>query len=288
MGVAALATREPAVSRWDRRTEASFDPFEDNLGEGSLQRFISEALRPLLERYLRQRDGGPVFVGADQYICWNPHDRKKVVAPDLYFLPGVSPGEDFDFWRVWQTEVVPPFAFEIVSTRKGKDYVDAPARYAELGVDELIILDPRHKRRRQGGFLWQVYRGSGPRGTGISGARRFTRVEATSEDRVYSKVLGCWLLATGTGKALRVRLATGPRGDELFPTDSEAATQRADAAEAEVERLRAELGHMKQAAEPKPVKHVKEAKQGRPGGRVARAEVARASHAKRATTKKSR
>ena len=213
---------------FDPYVEASFDPFEDNMGEGSLQRFLSEELRPEVDRLLRER-GAPTFVGADQYVGWHPDDRKKVVAPDVYVLPGVAPGEEFDFWKVWQTGVVPSFALEIVSSRKGKDYVDAPQRYADLGVTELIVFDPRHARRRAG-MAWQVYRRVPGRG--------FVRVEATSEDRVRSQVLGCWLRAVGAGKLLRLRLATDPSGEALRPTIAEA--ERAERARAETAEARAE------------------------------------------------
>jgi Uma2 family endonuclease len=214
-----------------RNVEASYDPFDDNMGEGSLQRFLSELLRPLLERLLAAR-GQPTFVGADQYIGLDPHDPRSVVAPDVYILPGVEPGEDFDFWKVWQTGIVPSFALEIVSSRKGKDYKDAPRRYAALGVPELVIFDPRSHRRRAG-VRWQVYRKLARRG--------FVKVEETNEDRVRSKVLGCWLREVGTGKHLRLRLALDPDGEELVPTAEEVARAQAEAerAQAEVERARA-------------------------------------------------
>ena len=61
--------------------EASYDPFEDDMGESSVQRFISEGLRPEVERLLRER-GKPTFVGADQYVGWHPDDRKKVTAAE--------------------------------------------------------------------------------------------------------------------------------------------------------------------------------------------------------------
>jgi Uma2 family endonuclease len=221
---------------FDPNVEATYDPFEEDMGESTVQRFLSEELRPEIQRLLDAR-GEPAFVGADQYIGWDPHDARKVVAPDVYVLPGVEAREQFDFWKVWQTGVVPSFALEIVSTRKGKDYVDAPMRYADLGVKELVVFDPQHKRRR-GGLRWQVYRPLRVRG--------FVRVEATNEDRVRSRVLGGWLRAVGTGKRLAVRLAADPRGEELIPTAAEdalasvdAERARADAALARVDAERA-------------------------------------------------
>jgi hypothetical protein len=78
-----------------------------------------------------------------------------------------------------------------------------------------------------GRVRWQVYR-RGPAGLAL-GARH-------DEDRVWSEVLGCWLrsvLSPEDGR-LRVRLATGPAGDELVPTTEEALVL-------EIEALRAKL-----------------------------------------------
>src|ERR1700683_639687 len=133
----------------ERYREASYDPFEDDMGESSVQRFISEVFRPEAEACMAERVG-PTFVGADQYIGWDPDDAEKVLAPDVYVLPGVEPGADFEFWKVWQTGIVPSFALEIVSKRKKKDYTVVPPLYGELGVTELVIFDPRWRRRRNG------------------------------------------------------------------------------------------------------------------------------------------
>jgi Uma2 family endonuclease len=195
-----------------RYREAAYDPFEDDMAENSLQRFISELLRPLIEDWLAERQG-PTFVGADQYVGWDPDDGEKVLAPDVYVLPGVEPGADFEFWKVWQTEIVPSFALEIVSKRKKKDYTEVPPLYDELGVDELVIFDPRYKRPRRDAYRFQVYRRIERRG--------FVRVEATNDDRIRSRVLGCWIRAVGEGDRQRLRLARDPAGDVLVPNATE-------------------------------------------------------------------
>jgi hypothetical protein len=65
-------------------------------------------------------------------------------------------------------------------------------------------------------------------------SRGLVQVEATHDDRVRSRSLGCWLRAVGTGGEQRVHLAVGSNGDELLATDAE-----------EVDRLRAELQALK-------------------------------------------
>ena len=73
---------------------------------------------------------------------------------------------------------------------------------------------------------------------------RLSLVLATNQDRVESVQLRCHLRAVGSGADLRLRIATGPDGEELFATDSERArteAERARMAEQEIARLRAEL-----------------------------------------------
>ena len=198
-------------------------PIEDDMGEGSLQRFISELLRALIEIWLRSR-GEQSFVGADQFFYWQQYNPTESVAPDVYVLPGVpQQGTRVGAWKVWQTGKVPSFVFEVVSQDLEKDYLTAPAKYGRLGVEELIVFDPDH-RESSARVRWQVFRRS------RSG---FTRVEATDADRVRSKVLGCWLRAVGEGDSTRVRLALDPDGEALVPTDAEARAR----AEAEQHRL---------------------------------------------------
>lgn len=211
-----------AIKRPVRRDPTHY-PVHDDMGEGSLQRFISELLRPLLARFLSER-GEKAFVGADQFIYWVQFEPTRSVAPDVYVLPGVDPGIEIDSWKVWETGIVPSFALEVVSSDVRKDYEVTPARYAELGIDELVVFDPRHggdaSRSR-----WRVYRRLPRRG--------FVLVESTGLDRVRSRVLRCWLRSVGEGPDTRVRLAIGASGDDLVPTDAE-----------EVARLRAEIARL--------------------------------------------
>jgi Uma2 family endonuclease len=187
-------------------------PVDDGMGEGTLHREIGLMIQPLVRRYLATR-GVRAYVGSNQFIYWVQHAPTTSVAPDLYVLPGVAPDAGFGCWKVWETDVVPTFVLEVVSRYPIKDYERAPVRYAELGVSELVIFDPRREERTDG-VRWQVYRRA-TRG-------EFVRVAATDIDRVRSRVLGCWLRAVGDDNETRVRIATGPSGDVLFPTELEA------------------------------------------------------------------
>ena len=216
----------PAMRPAPRRAQVhdpTVYPVEEKVGEDTLQRLIVELLRPLVERWLAQR-GVQALVGADQFIYWKQFDPHQRVAPDVYVLPGVPPGTYVSAWKTWESGIVPSFCFEVVSTDWRKDYAEALPRYEALGVIELVVFDPRFAERSDG-RRWQVYRRLGRRG--------FVRVEATNADRVRSKVLGCWLRAVGDERAVRVRLATGARGDDLVPTPEEAEEAERIAREAE-------------------------------------------------------
>lgn len=201
---------------------------EDDVGEHELQTYILEVLRPLIEAYLREREVD-AHVGSDQFIYWKQHDPQACVAPDIYVLPGVPQSIAIDVWKVWERGVVPSFALEVVGRDPHKDYEVAPRRYAELGVDELVVFDPFDGPGR---VAFAVYRKTG---------ESLTQVQATNEDRVYSKQLGCHIRRVGRREETRLRIASGPEGDSLVPTEREA-KEAALARVAELEALLAERG----------------------------------------------
>jgi hypothetical protein len=207
-----------------RPSDPTIYPEEERVGEDILQRWILEVLRPLLQRWLTGRRV-KAFVGADQFIYWRQHDAHARIAPDLYVLPGVDPRTRVRTWKLWQDRVVPSFALEVVSQDWMKDYAEAPERYRELGVSEVVIFDAGYDEHPDG-VRWQVFRRVGKRG--------LVRVGASQADRVRSKMLGCWLRAVGEGRDTRLRIAVGPRGEELVPTAEEEAD--AERAAKEMER----------------------------------------------------
>jgi hypothetical protein len=212
-------------------------PVTDDMGEGSLQRFIAEMLRPLVERWLASK-GKPTFVGADQFIYWKQFDTTLRVAPDVFVLPGVAPGSKIDSWKTWEKGIAPSLAIEIVSSDYLKDYRDVLPAYDHVGVRELVVFDPEFQAVRSERLRLQVFRRLPKRG--------LVRVDATNDDRVRSRVLGCHLRAVGEDlRSTRLRLATGPTGEEIFPTEAEAEREARAEAEAENARLRAELQRLR-------------------------------------------
>jgi Uma2 family endonuclease len=208
-----------SMQRGGAAVDQTVYPADEPLGEDILQRYICELLRPLVERWL---DDPSVFVGADQFIYYQQFDPGKRYAPDVYVMPGVPRGTWIGAWKTWEDYAPPSFAFEVVSQDWKKDYVEVPRRCEIIGVAELVILDPEHRRRRaRPGAKWQVFRRT---------EAGFELVTRTDDARVWSEALGCWLVAVGDGQELRVRLATGPDGLTIVPTAEEAERAAKEAA----------------------------------------------------------
>lgn len=233
------AARQPRSSTVDL-------PDTDHMGESILQALISELLRPLIARFLRER-GVTAFVGADQFFYYDQEDISRRIAPDVYVLPGVEGPREERVWKCWELEAPPSFALEIVGRDAAKDYEDAPIDYKSIGVRELVVFDPDWTPKSRTRVRWQVWRRVGKRG--------LVPVLKSNEDRVESSALGCWLRLVGEGGARRVRLATGAFGEELVATDEELAARErsraeSESARAESERARAESERLlREAAE---------------------------------------
>ncbi len=211
-------------------------PESDDMGEHEIQRLIAELLRPLMDRFLVERRR-PAHVGADQFIYWKEGTPTRRLAPDVYVLPGVDRSIVIPSWKTWETGIVPSFALEIAGGDIAKDYDHGPADYADLGVSELVVFDPHATPTSKPRLRWQVFRRVAKRG--------LVRVDVSQGDRVKSKVLRAWLRAVGSDSGVRIRIAEGENGEDLFPTEAEAeraareaAEAARDAAEAEVARLR--------------------------------------------------
>lgn len=216
------------------------------MGEGELQRLMTELLRPMLARFLVER-GETAHVGANQFIYWSKFAPTRSIAPDIYVLPGVPQSRVERIWKLWEEPVVPSFCLEIVSSDVDKDYRQIPAACAEIGVSELVIFDPDAAAATSSERVtWQVYR--------RKKKEHLKLVLRSDRPTIRSEQLGCWLTLTGEGGERRIRVARDANGRDLYPTDEEAlrvATAERDALEAEVKDLRARLAGMKRKRVPR-------------------------------------
>ncbi len=117
-----------------KERDPTFYPVEKKMGEDSLQTWIVELLRPLIERWYGRSVGRGSWGRTSSSIIGSSI-LPRSWPQDVYVLPGVPPGRRVRSWKVWETGIAPSFALEVVSSDEPyKDYVDAPERYQELGV----------------------------------------------------------------------------------------------------------------------------------------------------------
>lgn len=198
-------------------------PAEDRIGETEWHRAVCMLLWQLTRRWIADR-GIAAHVGSNQFVYWAQHEPTRNVAPDLYVIPDlVAPPHGLDIVKTWE-HGTPSFALEVVSTDWRKDYEQAPPRYDEMGVRELVVYDAEAPRTRTPERCrFQVFRRVARRG--------LVRVEHTNADRIRSKVLSVWLREVHDGEVPFLRVASGPEGNTVLQTpDEEIATLRAELA----------------------------------------------------------
>ena len=190
------------------------------------------------------------LVGGEMVFMYDPLSLRKHYMPDLLVALHVGQ-EDPRFggtrlqYRTWDEGKPPDLIVEAASeTTVEKDNDEKRAQYARLGVREYVQFDPA-------GNLFEprlrVFRLPATSHTGNAGSSEDTRYEQTPAEpdgSVWSSVLPCsWVMA---GAMLRLReRATG----QLLPTPEEAALAERDEAREELERLRAELTHLRNGGE---------------------------------------
>jgi hypothetical protein len=108
----------------------------------------------------------------------------------------------------------------------GKDYEEAPIKYAQLGAHELVIFDPEAAlgAGQRGRLSLQVYRREAD--------HSFVRVHAGAGP-ARSDGIDAWLVVVIDGAVARLRVARDAAGVDLVPT----AQEQIAALAAEIERL---------------------------------------------------
>jgi hypothetical protein len=199
-------------------------PETDEMGEHQTQFRIAVLLVPLVMAWLALK-GRAAQVAGNQFWYFVKGQPKRSRAPDLYVVDGVAPNaRDRATWHTWEGHR-PSFVLEVASAQWQKDYDEAPGDYDAMRAKELVIFDPGASERSRRRIRWQVYRRVRGRG--------FVQVFAGGGDRVESRELECWIRLVEEDGNPRLRLASGPHGDELIPTDAERAEAERAAKEAE-------------------------------------------------------
>ena len=102
-----------------------------------------------LQRHWRGRLD--VFVGADQFLYWDPAYKPGTkggnppTAPDVYVAFGVA-NRHRNSYVAWEEGKPPDFVLEVASpSSRRKDEKEKPKTYAKIGVPEFFLYDPEGK-----------------------------------------------------------------------------------------------------------------------------------------------
>lgn len=193
-------------------------------------------LREALRDYFRQDPN--VYVAGNLFVYYVEGDPSQGVSPDVFVVKGVPKG-DRRFFQVWKEGKAPDVVFELTSKRTR--YEDLGAKkgiYEVLGVQEYFLFDPLGEYLRPPLMAFRLL----PEG--------YRQVE---EEPLISQVLGLELRVEGN----LLRLVDPRTGEKLLtPQEAQEARRQAEQraaeevearrkAEAELERLRAELARLK-------------------------------------------
>lgn len=187
------------------------------VAESSKQTRIAFTLLSSLKTLSKLRGWKRVHISSNNYFLWKKGDPTRCLSPDVFLIEN-APEEIPDAWRLWEPDNPPPsWALEIVSNEWNKDYDLAPAKYEELGCQELVVFDPdaalgktRNRRRKPltvyrrtaEGRLQKIFEGAGP---------------------AWSQQLDLWLLPSREGYSVNLRLSEDEAGARLVPTEEESA-----------------------------------------------------------------
>ena len=200
---------------------------EDDMGETSIHAKLINKLLAMLLHFFDGRED--VFVTTNMNIYREEGNPRKWFAPDLLIAFGV-PNVERSSYLLWREEVFPQVIFEIASEKTWRNDVDEKLRmYEELGAEEYYVLDsesaylpaPLMVYRRQGENLVEL---------------------DVNENRIFSPRLGLEIVHQGNTFRL-----FDPTAKEFLQNLEESEEQkrqyklRAESAENEIERLKAEI-----------------------------------------------
>ncbi len=182
-------------------------------------------LRTLLYLFLKRAFADRALIGCDQFVYWDPNDPSACLAPDACLRFG-EPDVRFGSWKVWERGS-PELAVELVSdSDRRSSWQEKLAKYARLGVRELVAFDAEAAERKL--RLW----------TSVEG--RLVGPDLDVEGTASSVVPGYWLVISHPDLGPTLRLSRDGSLDAVFPTKEEAL-------EAELELTRAENARLKRA-----------------------------------------
>lgn len=101
-----------------------------------------DAMIRIIELLMNYYRGQKVYVSGDLLVYYEQGNPKKFVVPDAFIAKGLSQRQR-RIYRLWVERVVPQLVIETTSRKtKKKDTVDKPQLYAQLGIHEYFLFDP--------------------------------------------------------------------------------------------------------------------------------------------------
>jgi Uma2 family endonuclease len=186
--------------------------------------YLIEALKD------RFRDAQDVYVGGDMFLYYVERAPEHVVAPDVFVVFGV-PKRKRRIYKLWEEGRPPSLVIEVTSadTRK-KDLGSKKALYERLGVQEYLLYDPL------GDYLNPRIRGFHL----VSGL--YVPIAPEKDDSLKSSIVGLTFRLEDS----QLRLVDTRTGQPLLRgEEARELARRAQSAEEEAARLRAELERLR-------------------------------------------
>jgi Uma2 family endonuclease len=227
------------------------------LAETPVHRRNLVTLIDVLDR--RYADDPLVYVSGNMFVYYEPGNRRKHVAPDVFFVRGVPKDKRRDYYLVWD-ERAPDLVVELTSASTAdEDLIEKKLLYQNvLGVREYVLFDPRGEYlhpRLQGFRLEQgEYVSIAPVAGRIPSLVIGLQFEAQGEDvRLYDPLSGRWLPTADELLAEASQQLTETSGrltetSERLTETSERLTEtseRLTEVSAENERLQRELAELR-------------------------------------------
>ncbi len=207
----------------------------DNLFSAKQRRLLVEPLYSSWQPPATEEDQVPRVFLADSDVGIFISPYQPPLAPDMFLSLDVAPNpaylaDEHRSYFVWEYGKAPEVAIEIVSNRKGKEMDEKFQRYARMGIGYYVVFDPFRVLREEPLLVHEV----------IFGGRRYRRrPDFALPELQLSLQLWQGEFEGMTDEWLRWCDANG----NLIPTGAE----RANQAEAELEKLRAELQRLKKS-----------------------------------------
>jgi Uma2 family endonuclease len=246
---------EVMLQRWVERPGGGFELLEmpltlelylnprlgDKMTQGELHGDLLVELKELLGRYFKPQLGVKVLMDVKHLVS-----PRKGPSPDISIVRGVrNPGRKRTSFNIAKEGVVPSLVIEVVSPIDARvrkmDEVDKVRLYERMGIPEYVLVDPP-RQANDHRFHLKGYR--------LDRLKRYQRIEPDAQGRLLSETTELLFGVSAKGDRIEVFNArTGEWLESPAEVEERAAreAERANRAEAELARLRAQIEQLQKS-----------------------------------------